>query len=102
MNDKIFAKGIYFSLPNDKAPDYVKGKLSVKVADAIEFLKEYENKAGYVNFDLKVSQSGKAYVELDTYQSIKPEATERVVQSTPPSLATIEYPEDINSEDIPF
>lgn len=29
--EKIFPNGLIFKLPNENAPDYVKGKLSIKV-----------------------------------------------------------------------
>lgn len=42
--DKIFAKGIYFDKPKEGSPDFVKGKISVKVDDFIAFAKEHEKK----------------------------------------------------------
>lgn len=68
-----FAEGIYFNLPREGAPEYVKGSVSFKVADAVAFLQKHENKGGYVNIDLKVSQAGKAYAELNSWQLEKPE-----------------------------
>jgi hypothetical protein len=73
MSDKTFAEGIYFDLPREGAPDFVKGRMSFKVAEAVVFLQKHENNAGYVNLDLKVGKSGKAYAELNTYVPTKPE-----------------------------
>ena len=80
MTDKIFAEGIYFSAPNEKAPDFVKGKLSFKVLDAIKFLEANVNNAGYVNCDIKESKGGKIYVELNTFKVEKPESLKEETQ----------------------
>ncbi len=66
-DEKVFANGIIFKLPRDGAPDFVKGSLSFKTEDAIEWLKQHTDN-GWVNVDLKVSQSGKAYAELNTWK----------------------------------
>lgn len=68
--EKIWADGLRFELPNEitkeKAP-WIKGKISVKVPNFIAFLKKYENNAGYVNIDLKKSEKGTYYTELNQY-----------------------------------
>ncbi len=66
-NEKTFAKGIYFGKPHPNAPDFVKGKIDIKVDDLLIFLKEHENDKGYVNLDLKESKGGKLYLELNTF-----------------------------------
>jgi hypothetical protein len=88
MTDKIFASGLIFKM-KEKAPDYVKGSLSIKVDEFIDFLKANESK-GWVNIDLKVSKDGKPYAELNTW---KPETDE-----TRNSTAN----EDVAVENIPF
>jgi hypothetical protein len=67
MDDKIFAKGIYFGKPHPNAPDFIKGKIDIKAEDAIEFIKEHANYKGYVNLDLKESKAGNLYLELNTF-----------------------------------
>ena len=64
--EKIFANGFSFKR-NEKAPDFVVGRMSMKVDDAIAFLKENE-KRGYVNVNVKKARSGNFYVELDTFE----------------------------------
>ena len=65
--EKVFPNGMIFKQPNQGAPEYVKGKLSIKVDDFKEFLDKYvEN--GWVNIDLKESREGKFYSELDTWK----------------------------------
>ena len=68
MDDIIFADGIIFKKPSPNAPDFVIGKLSFKVEEAIQFLQSSEDN-GWVNCDIKVSKAGKAYVSLDTWKA---------------------------------
>jgi hypothetical protein len=72
MSDKIFADGFSFK-KRENAPDFVVGSLSVKVEDAIGFLKEHANQNGWVNLNINVGKSGKPYVELDTFEPKKTE-----------------------------
>jgi|ERR1035437_3993522 hypothetical protein len=124
--DKIFARGIFFDLPSDKAPTFIKGKISMKVHEAIKFMEEYQNVGGYINLDLKVSAGGKPYVELNTFKpepkpkEFKPaeprttetaqvaldkefDAKEAKEFERPKEVDGIEYPtEEINPDEIPF
>lgn len=65
--EKIFADGIRFQEPGPKAPQWVKGKISVKVDAFIAFL-QIHAKNGWVNLDLKKSKKGVLYLELNTWQ----------------------------------
>lgn len=78
--EKIFADGVYFKLPSEKAPGFIKGRLSFKVAEFSAFLSKHESNAGWVNLDIKESKGGKYYVELDTFQPTKRD----VPESKPP------------------
>jgi hypothetical protein len=64
--EKIFADGFSFKR-NENAPDFVVGRLSMKVDDAIAFVKKHE-KRGWVNLNVKTARSGNYYIELDTYE----------------------------------
>lgn len=64
--EKIFADGFSFKR-NENAPDFVIGRLSLKIDDAISFMKEHE-KRGWVNLNVKQARSGNYYIELDTYE----------------------------------
>lgn len=68
MENRTFAGGMYYNLPRDNAPNWVKGKMSFKVEDAIKFLKANVNSEGYVNVDLTESKNGKGCAFLNTYQ----------------------------------
>ena len=65
--EKIFADGMRFNLPRPKAPEYVKGSISIKVDNFINFLQTHA-KNGWVNLDLKESKKGVLYLELNTWQ----------------------------------
>lgn len=66
QDEKIFAEGFSFKR-NEKAPEFVVGRLSLKVEDAVAFMREHE-KNGWVNVNIKTARSGNHYVELDTYE----------------------------------
>ena len=65
MADKIFADGVSIKT---KATIYGEIlKVGIKAESFIDFLAKYTNERGYVNLDLKRGQSGKWYMELNTY-----------------------------------
>lgn len=53
--EKKFADGLIFKRPRPKSPEFVKGHLSVKVNEFVDFLKANDNN-GWVNLDLLVSK----------------------------------------------
>jgi hypothetical protein len=61
-----FPKGIYAKSAHENAPDFVKAKVSIKIKEAIEWLKEQTG--DYVNLDLKKSKDGKLYLEIDEWK----------------------------------
>lgn len=87
--EKIFADGFVFKR-NEKAPDFVIGSMSVKVEEATAFLRN-NAKNGWVNLQVKTSQGGKYYVELDTFEP-------KAQQSPAPAVATAES----TDPDLPF
>lgn len=64
--ERTFADGFIFKR-NEKAPEFVIGSISVKVDEAITFLKNNEKK-GWVNLQIKKGRSGNPYIELDTFE----------------------------------
>jgi hypothetical protein len=91
--EKIFADGFLFKR-KETAPDFVIGALSLKVDEAIAFIKA-NAKNGWLNLDIKQGRSGNYYVELDTFE---PKAKGAKPTAAPaPSKAE---PED--DGDIPF
>lgn len=93
--EKVFAEGFIFKR-SDNAPDWVVGKLSVKVEDAIAFLKA-NAKNGWVNLNINSAKSGKYYMEVDTWEKSKPEFT----GFTPKEMA-IGNAKKVQPSDLPF
>jgi hypothetical protein len=68
-NKPPLASGIYFDRPNENAPSFVKGKISIKVDAAIELLKKHVGEDGYVRLDLKeAKETKKLYLTVNTWK----------------------------------
>lgn len=67
QEEKIFADGFVFKR-NEKAPDFVVGRISIKVEEAIAFMKQHQNN-GWINLGVKTARSGNHYIELDTFEA---------------------------------
>jgi hypothetical protein len=93
--DKVFADGFIFKR-SDNAPEWVVGKLSVKVEDAIAFL-QANAKNGWVNLNINSAKSGKFYMEVDTWEKPKTEFQGFTPKETPTSNA-----KQVNNSDLPF
>ena len=89
--EKVFAQGL-IAKRRDGAPEFVTCSLSVKVDEFKEFLDTHADK-GWVNLNVKKSQGGKYYAELDTW---KPNAQ---ANQDAPQASTAQEGE---SEDLPF
>lgn len=79
--DKVFADGFLFKR-RENAPDFVIGNISVKVDEAIAFLKS-NSKNGWVNLNVLNSQAGKPYIELDTFVTKKKEVESEPAKAEP-------------------
>lgn len=64
--EKIFANGFSFKR-NNNAPDFIIGKQSIKVDEAVAFL-QAKQKNGWVNLEIKQAKGGNYYMELDTWE----------------------------------
>jgi hypothetical protein len=96
-----FPKGLIFKKPHDNAPSFVKGTLSIKVNEFIEWIK-LNNTNGWCNIDLKESKDGKYYSQLNTYQKQEPRANyERASDETKNSYEEADKDENGN-DDLPF
>lgn len=92
MAEKQFANGIIFAYPNDKAPEFVIGKISIKKSEFMPFL---ESQTGdWINLDVKLSKTDKIYCELNTWKpdKKKDEPTEMQASTSAPT----------NNDDLPF
>lgn len=109
----IFPKGISSRGVSEKAPDYVKDNISIKVSDFLEWIqgegKQYINNGGWLNLVVKTSREGKRYMSVDMYEpKPKKELSEDDKRWLAESRAEINRGSDlpdlnqINPEDIPF
>lgn len=104
MSDIEFPQGMMWKEPRQGAPDYVRGSVSIKREELIEWLSNREGE--WVNLDLKESKGGKVYFSVNDW---KPEQRggssgsrggaphRQRQQSTKPAPV-----DDLDSEDIPF
>jgi len=73
-NDNTLPKGIYWNAPHPQAPEFVKGRVSIKLADALPWLEAVKNETGYINLQLlETKDKSKLYLKLDLFQP-KPKA----------------------------
>jgi hypothetical protein len=96
MSDNNFIDGLIVKAPNDRAPKYVKAKLSIKRAELITWLQQQEGE--WVNADIKVSQNGKWYAAVDHW---KPNG-ERQERAPRPQNAPAPAGDDPYGDDVPF
>lgn len=99
QKEKIFAEGFSFKR-NENAPDYVIGRIGIKVDEAITFLRNHE-KNGWVNLNALYARSGNAYIELDTFE---PQRGGAPKAAAAPKAAPAPQPEaqSEEEEDLPF
>ena len=71
MSDEIeFVDGLIVKAPHERAPDFVKASISIKVVDLGKWLRA-QYKAGnteWINIDVKESKGGKWYAAVNTYK----------------------------------
>lgn len=92
MGEKEFAEGLFFKPPSDKAPEYVIGSLSIKRNDLINWLTPRGGE--WVNLNIKRSQGGKVYFEVDTWKPSgeKPAQTKKPAPQNP--IQNDPFPDD--------
>ena len=99
--EKIFADGFVFKR-NEKAPDFVVGRMSIKVDEAIAFMKQHE-KSGWVNLGVKTARSGNYYIELDTFEAKgKESAVDKYEAKAKPTAPVAKQEEEEDYQDLPF
>ena len=78
MDDSKFAKFIWFNYPHPKAPDFVKGKISIKRDEFMDWLTLQDvNDKGYINLDVKQPKdsSKNPYMEINDYVKVDSQST---------------------------
>lgn len=99
MNDPKFVNGLLIKPPHERAPDFVKAAISIKVEDLMKWLAAQQT--DWVNIDVKVSgKTGKWYAQVNDWQpsEIRAQAAERPAQS---NQGQAQPPTDFD-DDIPF
>lgn len=67
MSDEIqFVKGLLVKAPHERAPDFVKASISIKVAELQEWLSTQPGE--WVNIDVKESRGGKWFAAVNTFK----------------------------------
>lgn len=72
MAEKKIPYGFWFERRNN-APDFIIGRMSIKLDKAIPFLEENKNESGYVNLTVLKSKTDGFYIELDEWKPTKKE-----------------------------
>ena len=79
--DNKLTEGMYFNEPSERAPDFIKGSISIEPKQFTEWLRKVYNKdEKYVRIDLKISKAGKAYSILSDF---KPNQGQQSGNNTP-------------------
>jgi hypothetical protein len=71
MSEKEFINGVSAKAPHERAPDFIKARVSIKLADFAQYLRDLklnEPDVEWLNFDIKESKGGKWYVERDSWR----------------------------------
>lgn len=89
-DEKVFADGFIFKR-NNNAPDFVVGRMSIKIDDAIKFMTDHQSN-GWVNIDIKKSQAGKFYAELDNWQPTQKQEVSNTKQTQAQEEVTDDLP----------
>ena len=92
MSEKEFVNGLIIKAPNENAPDFVKCKISIKRKDLGNWLRGKDE--DWINIDVKVSQEGKWYAEVDNWSPNQSNSQDNSQQQS-------SQPDD-DSDDIPF
>lgn len=101
-NENEFINGLIVKAPNDNAPEYVKAKLSIRIADLKAWLDTRDG--DWVNADIKVSQNGKWYAAVDNWKPKQGNGTStgRPQRERPQRAQATDAFDADASDDIPF
>lgn len=97
MSEKNFVSGMFFREPSPRAPEWVKGQISIRVSEFTEWYKKNSQGEEWLNLDVKESKGKKLYIELSTYKK----GQARAKPEPEPDTDMFEKKEILES-DIPF
>lgn len=66
MSEVEFPGGLFAKAPHEKAPEYVKAKLSIKREELIAWLQGKDGE--WINLEVKENKSGKWYIAVDNWK----------------------------------
>lgn len=97
---KTYPKGIFYNKPREGAPEFVRGSISIKVDEAIQFLQEYKNDKGYVNLDMLLNKENGIYLVLNEYglkkqENVQPRAVSSESGLSPEDKAILDQARQI-------
>ena len=75
-----FIDGLMVKKPNEKAPEFVIAKLSIKREALIEWLQSKEGE--WINADIKLSKKGSYYAQVDNWKQEPSVQKEEEVKNT--------------------
>lgn len=88
MDNKL-PQGLNFQRPNEKAPEFVKGKLGLNIGRLLKWIEENNVSGEWINFDLLQSKDGtKLYFKLNDWKAT----------STPNQTAPVKPQNDADRE----
>ena len=100
MSDNItFIGGLIAKAPHEKAPEYVKAKLSIKRKELIDWL--IEQGGEWINAEIKEGRSGKWYCAVDDWKPNKA-GDSSPAQSRPQTARKPQQDYFADDDDIPF
>lgn len=102
-NDVEFPQGLYFKEAHPNSPDFVKGRVNIKVDEFIDYLEGQEGK--WLNLDLKISKKGKAYAQVSNFEPKKQDESNDRSQGSNDSLdSDVDLSEGLDDveDDLPF
>lgn len=104
-NTKIFVDGLTWKDPRENAPKFVKGSIFLNASRLRKFLEDnvqHISEKGWFTIDMKESQNGVIYFELNTWKPNKNTGTTPVEIDKSTMTSTGMNGEKIDTNSIPF
>jgi hypothetical protein len=96
MAEQIFPEGMRLWPPHERAPEFIKGNLSVHVETFTQWAQQHTDAKGFVKLDLKESRDKTLYLALNTWKKDETRSDDtRTLQEEAPK-------DDIDPDSIPF
>lgn len=99
MSETIFPDGLSVFEPNAKAPEFIKATIYINPPKFYEWArlnKKYLSEKGYLKFNIKKSQKGTLYIDLDTWKPDNPQSAPNQNVQTQKQPDGSDYPMDDN------